>query len=62
MSFIVSVLILLVGSGSQSGKTIKHFSIQSLVELVTDLTGSTGIWTFGLGFVAAAFSSMLTVS
>ena len=39
----------------------KKFIINSIIVHSFDLTGPAGIWTFGLGFIAAALSSMLTI-
>ena len=35
--------------------------MQQLGQLIRQLTGPAGVWTFGLGFIAAALSSMLTI-
>ena len=37
------------------------FTIDKLAELIRETVGLFGLWVFGLGFIAAALSSMLTV-
>lgn len=61
MAFLISVLILIVGDGTYGDTRNGAFTIESLVEIIKRLTGETGTWVFGLGFIAAALSSMLTV-
>lgn len=58
MTFIVSMLIMIVGDGTQlNNKGV--FTIANLSETVEKLTGTAGLWIFGLGFIAAAVSSMI---
>ena len=60
MTFLVSVLILIVGSGTHhTSKGV--FTMQNLAQLIVQHTGQLGIWTFGIGFIGAALSSMLTI-
>lgn len=66
MTFLVSVLIMVVGDGttrnitpSGTGGASKVFTIASLGVTVEQLTGRLGLWIFGLGFIAAALSSMI---
>jgi len=61
MTFLVSVLILIVGSGTHHGASKVVFTMGILAKLIETSTGSVGIWTFGIGFIAAALSSMLTI-
>ena len=37
------------------------FSVEDLADLIQSVIGDGGLWVFGLGFIAAALSSMLTV-
>ena len=60
MALIVSVLILIVGDGTHY-KSKGVFTIANLAEIIEKLTGKAGLWVFGIGFIAAALSSMLTV-
>jgi len=60
MAFIVSVLILIVGDGTHLDLK-GSFAISDLSGIIEHLTGKVGLWVFGLGFIAAALSSMLTV-
>uniref|UniRef100_A0A0K2TBA0 Uncharacterized protein n=1 Tax=Lepeophtheirus salmonis TaxID=72036 RepID=A0A0K2TBA0_LEPSM len=62
-AFIVSSLILIVGSGvdNKVSKSASSFSIERLSSLVKAITGEVGVYIFSLGFVAAALSSMLAV-
>ena len=38
------------------------FSIEDLADLILATVGEGGLWVFGLGFIAAAISSMLTTA
>ena len=60
MALIVSVLILIVGDGTHL-ESSGTFAISDLSGIIERLTGRAGLWVFGLGFIAAALSSMLTV-
>ena len=60
MALIVSILILIVGDGTHQ-KSKGVFTIANLAEIIEKLTGKAGLWVFGIGFIAAALSSMLTV-
>jgi len=60
MALIVSVLILIVGDGTYM-QSKGQFTIASLSGIIERLTGAAGLWVFGIGFIAAALSSMLTV-
>ncbi|XP_066912869.1 divalent metal cation transporter MntH-like [Clytia hemisphaerica] len=57
MTLIVSVLIMIVGDGTELQKGL--FTIANLSGTVENLTGGAGLWIFCLGFIAAALSSML---
>ena len=35
--------------------------MEDLADLIQEVIGDAGLWVFGLGFIAAALSSMLTV-
>jgi len=60
MALIVSVLIMIVGQGTYiQSKGV--FTIASLAGLIQQITGKVGLWVFGIGFIAAALSSMLAV-
>ena len=60
LAFVVSLLILIVGDGThKSSKGV--FTIDSLADIIHRISGENGIWIFGIGFIAAALSSMLTV-
>ena len=58
LTFIVSMLIMIVGDGTKL-KNAGVFTIASLSDTVEKLTGRVGLWIFGLGFIAAALSSMI---
>lgn len=60
MALIVSVLILIVGDGTHT-RSKGVFTIASLAGIIEAQTGKAGLWVFGIGFIAAALSSMLTV-
>ncbi|XP_040573501.1 divalent metal cation transporter MntH [Lepeophtheirus salmonis] len=55
----VSMLILIVGDGITDVDS--KFSVANLAHLIAKTVGQVGLWVFGLGFIAAALSSMLTV-
>ena len=57
----VSVLILIVGSGMQDQDSSESFTISQLSQFIQDYVGQAGVVVFAVGFIAAAFSSMLTV-
>eukprot|EP00088_Acartia_fossae_P052510 TRINITY_DN5933_c0_g1_i2.p1 TRINITY_DN5933_c0_g1~~TRINITY_DN5933_c0_g1_i2.p1 ORF type:complete len:522 (-),score=114.63 TRINITY_DN5933_c0_g1_i2:342-1907(-) len=61
-AFVVSVLILIVGSGNydENGSADK-FRIADLANKIEELYSTAGVVIFGIGFIAAALSSMLTV-
>eukprot|EP00096_Caligus_rogercresseyi_P007914 TRINITY_DN26069_c0_g1_i1.p1 TRINITY_DN26069_c0_g1~~TRINITY_DN26069_c0_g1_i1.p1 ORF type:complete len:470 (+),score=92.30 TRINITY_DN26069_c0_g1_i1:165-1574(+) len=63
LAFIVSTLILIVGSGveDEKSKSSSAFTIERMAKLVQNITGEVGIYIFSLGFIAAALSSMLAV-
>ena len=56
---IVSVLILIVGDG-----TYRHskgvFTMTDLAGIIERIAGKAGIWIYAIGFIGAAFTSMLT--
>ena len=59
-ALIVSILILIVGSGA--GEAIDGaFKIGQLSGVIREQLGEAGVVVFALGFIAAALSSMLTV-
>jgi len=61
-AFVVSVLILIVGStNNQEGGNSGKFEIADLAKKIGEFYNEVGRVIFGLGFVAAAVSSMLTV-
>lgn len=60
MTLIVSVLIMIIGDGTHL-QSKGEFTIASLAGIIERLTGDVGLWIFGIGFIAAAISSMLTV-
>lgn len=61
-AFVVSVLILIVGSTNyQEGGNSGKFEIADLAKKIEEFYNEVGRIIFGLGFVAAAVSSMLTV-
>jgi len=51
---------MIVGQGTYVQSDGK-FTIASLAGLIEEHTGKFGIWMYGIGFIAAAFSSMLVV-
>ena len=60
MALIVSVLIMIVGDGTYyDSKGV--FTIENLTGIIDRQTGDAGLWVFGIGFIAAALSSMLPV-
>ena len=61
MALSISVLILIVGNRTHKETKGGEFTVESLVGIITRLSGEIGIWVFGIGFIAAALSSMLTV-
>lgn len=66
MALIVSILILLIGSGafkegSSTGRP-SQFSVALLAESIHGFVGAGGVVVFSCGFIAAALSSMLTVA
>eukprot|EP00931_Biecheleriopsis_adriatica_P068269 TRINITY_DN42248_c0_g1_i1.p1 TRINITY_DN42248_c0_g1~~TRINITY_DN42248_c0_g1_i1.p1 ORF type:complete len:489 (-),score=74.13 TRINITY_DN42248_c0_g1_i1:59-1525(-) len=61
-AFIVSVMIMIIGSGARATYgTSSAFNISQLAAAIHEYLGDGGSFVFALGFVAAAFSSMLTV-
>lgn len=60
MAFIISVLILIVGDGTHAEKK-GAFTVVILIAIIERLSGKAGRWIFGIGFIAAALSSMLAV-
>lgn len=66
VAFLASTLVLLVGSGAfQAGSSTgqpSQFSIERLAEAIHGFVGIGGVIIFSFGFIAAAFSSMLTVA
>jgi Mn2+/Fe2+ NRAMP family transporter len=66
IAFITSALILLVGSGAFRADSVtgtsSQFSIEMLAEAIHGFLGTGGVAVFSCGFIAAAFSSMLTVA
>lgn len=60
MACIISILILIVGDGSH-GNHKGVFTIATLADIIQRLSGKIGTWVFGIGFIAAALSSMLTI-
>jgi Mn2+/Fe2+ NRAMP family transporter len=61
-AFVVSVLILIVGSGNyQEEESGQRFKIADLANKIADFYGTAGVVIFGIGFISAALSSMLTV-
>lgn len=61
-ALIVSLLIMIVGSGSaKEADDLGKFNIGLLADAIEHYFGKVGTFAFALGFVAAALSSMLTV-
>jgi len=56
----VSILILIVGSGFHQDGATKAFSISQLGDFIFEFLGTFGVVIFSLGFIGAAFSSILT--
>merc|ERR1719232_89941 len=56
----VSILILIVGSGFHQEGAVKAFSISQLGDFIFEFLGTFGVIIFSLGFIGAAFSSILT--
>lgn len=59
VTMIVSILIVIVGDGTH-GEKKGAFTIATLVDIIERLTGKSGTWVFGISFIAAALSSMLS--
>ena len=60
-AFLVSSLILIVGSGDHKNEIIDEFEIADIADAVSKFCGTTGVVIYSLGFISAALSSMLTV-
>ena len=60
-ALVVSVLIMMVGAGFHTQRTQYYFSITHLGPFIQGIIGTAGVVIFSVGFVAASFSSMLTV-
>ena len=60
-ALMVSLLIMMVGAGYHHQRTQYHFSITHLGPFIRGIVGTAGVLIFSIGFVAASFSSMLTV-
>jgi len=61
-AFVVSVLILIVGSGNyREDGSGEKFRISNLADRIDQFYGTAGVVIFGIGFISAALSSMLTV-
>ena len=60
-ALLVSVLITMVGAGYHTQRTQYYFSIPHLGPFIQGIIGTGGVVIFSVGFVAASFSSMLTV-
>ena len=60
-ALMVSVLIMVVGAGYHKERTLYYFSITHLGPFIQSIIGTGGVVIFSVGFVAASFSSMLTV-
>lgn len=60
-ALVVSVLIMMVGAGFHTQRTQYYFSITHLGPFIQGIIGTGGVVIFSVGFVAASFSSMLTV-
>ena len=60
-ALLVSVLIMMVGAGYHTQRTQYYFSITHLGPFIQSIIGTVGVVIFSIGFVAASFSSMLTV-
>lgn len=63
-SLVVSVLIMIIGDGvekveDQDGSA---FTILYMADLIEEAVGIPGLWVFGIGFIAAAISSVITVA
>jgi len=60
-AFVVSSLILVVGSGNFNNGSTKTFAIADIGLAISGFFGTAGVVVFAVGFIAAALSSMLTV-
>ena len=60
-ALVVSLLIMMIGSGYHSERKQFYFSITQLGPFIEQFVGKVGVVIFSIGFVAASFSSMLTV-
>ena len=60
-ALVVSVLIMMMGAGFHTQRTQYYFSITHLGPFIQGIIGTGGVVIFSVGFVAASFSSMLTV-
>ena len=60
-AFLVSSLILIIGSGDHGNEIIDEFEIADIADAVSKFFGTTGVVIYSLGFISAALSSMLTV-
>ena len=60
-ALVVSLLIMMIGSGYHSQRQHFYFSITQLGPFIEQFVGKVGVVIFSIGFVAASFSSMLTV-
>ena len=61
-AFLVSSLILIVGSGDHGDEITDEFQIADIADAVERFFGTTGVVIYAMGFISAALSSMLTVS
>lgn len=59
---VISILIMIVGDGVGLGDDDDDFTIASLADLIEETVGLAGLLAFSIGFIAAAVSSMITVS
>lgn len=60
-ALMVSVLIMIVGSGYHQEGSSAKFTITQLAVFIEQFVGQSGVVVFAIGFIAAALSSMLTV-
>jgi hypothetical protein len=54
------MLVLIIGNGLES--VDDDYDVGDLVDVVSGVTGSVGVWAFAVGFLFAAFSSILSVA
>ena len=61
-AFLVSALILIVGSGNFENGSTDEFDISDISDAISGFFGTAGVVIYAMGFISAALSSMLTVA